>query len=104
MAYKAPAIKGKMVNTLKFPISGLSTIKTPMEPSTTHKILRNPTLVLKNRTENPRIKMGELNKAAPASAIGIRASEPKYKIMDEAINTERMKTIPGLCGQRLCPL
>ena len=55
----------------KPPIPGCIRSKTPIVPIKTAKVRRQPIFSLKRNEENSKTKMGEVNKPAAASAIGI---------------------------------
>ena len=48
------------------------------------------------------MNIGELNSAAPASATGISANDPKYSIMALAMNIDLMNTGQNRFGIMLC--
>ena len=55
---------------------------------------------LKIKNENNKTKIGDVNKPAPASAIGIMGITPKYKIMAITLKKVLIKTIFMFFGLR----
>ena len=53
-----------------------------------------------NKNENNNTKIGDVNKPAPASAIGIMGITPKYKIMAITLKKVLIKTIFMFFGLR----